>query len=156
MATVGHPCEQFCVLQRSDRDNILMVTCAEQPDELANALSVQHTFTVRVVLTATTITSKDLPKVQDRLTNEQKSWFRASIAQVLRAVSEVAESSERPQVLADNTDAIKKLKGAASGASDSILSEDNPYGNVPNILDVLEPNETDRLADISTYTYIHL
>ena len=71
-----------------------MVTCAEQPEELSNALSVHHTFTVRVLLTATTITSKDLPKVQDRLTNEQKNWFRASLAQVLRAVSEVAVKRE--------------------------------------------------------------
>ena len=141
MATAGHPCEQFCVLQRSDQDNILMVTCAEQPDELANALSLHHTFTVRVLLTTTTITSKDLPKVQDRLTNEQKNWFRASLAQVLKAMSEVAESSERPQVFANETDAINNchnLRGAASEASDSILSEDNPYGEVPNILDVLE------------------
>ena len=138
MATAGQPCEQFGVLQRSDQDNILMLTCAEHSEELANALSVHHTFTVRVLLTTTTITSKDLPKVQDRLTNELKNWFRASLAQVLRAVSEVAESSERPQVLAHNTDAINNLRDAASEASDSILSEDNPYGEVPNILDVLE------------------
>ena len=138
MATVGHPCEQFCVLQRSDQENILVVTCAEQPDELANALSLHHTFTMRVLLTATTITSKDLPKVQDRLTNEQKNWFRASLAQVLRAMSEVAESSHRPQVLANDVNAVNNLRDAASEASDSILSEDNPYGEVPNILDVLE------------------
>ena len=140
MATAGQPCEQLCVLQRSDQDNILMVTCAEHPQELANELSPHHTFTVRVLLTATTITSKDLPKVQDRLTNEQKNWFRASLAQVLKAMSEVAESSERPQVFAKETDANKfeNLKDAASEASDSILSEDNPYGEVPNILDVLE------------------
>ena len=134
MATAGQSSEQFCVLQRSDQDNILMVTCAEQPDELANALSLHQ----RVLLTATTITSKDLHKVQERLTNEQKNWFRASLAQVLKAVSEVAESSERPQVLANNTDTIHNLRDAASVASDSVLSEDNPYGEVPNILDVLE------------------
>ena len=94
MATAGPPCEQLCVLQRSDQDNILIATCAEHPEELANALSLHHTFTVRVLLTATTITSKDMPKVQDRLTNEQKNWFRESVAQVSRAVSEDAESSE--------------------------------------------------------------
>ena len=56
----------------------------------------------------------------------------------MKAVSEVAESSERPQVLANNTDTIHNLRDAASVGSDSILSEDNPYGEVPNILDVLE------------------
>ena len=71
MATAGQPCEQFCVLQRSEQTNILMVICAEQPEELANALSDHHTFTVRVLLTATTITSKHWPKFQDRLTNAQ-------------------------------------------------------------------------------------
>jgi len=138
MATVGQPCEQFCVLQRSDQDTILMVTCAEHPEELANALGVHHTFTVRVLLIATTINSQDLPRIQERLINEKNNWFRASLAQVLKAVSEVAESSERPQVLANNTDTIKDLRDAASDASDSVLSEDDPYGEMPNILDVLE------------------
>ena len=115
-----------------------MLTCAEQPEELANALGLHHAFTVRVLLIAATINSQDLPRIQERLINEKNNWFRASLAQVLKAVSEVAESSERPQVLANNTDTIHNLRDAASVASDSILSEDNPYGEVPNIFDVLE------------------
>ena len=138
MATAGPPCEQFCVLQRSDQDIILMLTCAEQPEELANALGLHHAFTVRVLLTATTINLQDLPRIQERLINENNNWFRTSLAQVLKAVSEVAESNERPHVFANETDTIKDLGDAASDASHSVLSEDNPYGEMPTILDVLE------------------
>ena len=44
------------------------------------------------------------------LTKHKKNWFRTSPAQVLKAMSEVAESSERPQVFAKETGAINNCQ----------------------------------------------
>ena len=112
-----------------------MATCTEQPEELATALSAHHTFTVQVLIAAPAIQTQLLPSIQERLTREKREWFQASLAQVLKAMTEVTENSERVQAL-PLVDATNDKP--ASMASESVLSEDNPYGDLPSIFEVLE------------------
>ena len=112
-----------------------MVTCTEQPEELATALSAHHTFTVQVLLAAPAIQTQQLPSIQERLTREKREWFQASLAQVLKAMTEVAENNEKVEALFHVDATMHKTE---SMASDSVLSEDNPYGDLPSIFDVLK------------------
>ena len=131
-----------------------MVACSEHPEEFAHALSMHHTFTVRVVLAAPAFGVQVLPSIQERLIREKKQWFQASLAQVLKAVIQVTENCEGAKALECYLDS--NTHEAESMASDSLLSEENPYGELPNIFDVLEECSVglaDKATDVRSFIH---